>query len=224
MLRRGPGIGKSRGPVASVRRVSRAGPGRPRHPDVLTPAEWTVLHWVRHGLTRRGIARHLGTSESAVRYHLRNIRAKLDVPDQVTLRQWVGRPAGSALAHQELAQQELAHQEGIVNETSPAIGIRGLGQVALHVRDAERATRFYRDTLGLAHLYSYGSLVFFDCAGTRLYLQTVREERWVPGSILYFEVGDIGGAHKQLTAGGVAFQGAPHMIHKHDDGTEEWMA
>jgi catechol 2,3-dioxygenase-like lactoylglutathione lyase family enzyme len=180
---------------------------------VLTPAEWTVLHWVRHGLTRREIAGHLGTSEGAVRYHVRNIRAKLDVPDQITLRHWAGRPAGSALVH----------QEATVN-TSSGIGIRGLGQVALHVRDAERATTFYRDTLGLAHLYTYGSLVFFECGGTRLYLQAVTEERWVPGSILYFDVADITRAHEELAARDVTFQGAPHLIHRHDDGTEEWMA
>ncbi len=108
--------------------------------------------------------------------------------------------------------------------TSAGIGIRGLGQVALHVRDAERATGFYRDTLGLQHLYSYGSLVFFDCGGTRLYLQAVTEERWVPGSILYFDVPDITRAHEQLAARGVTFQGAPALVHRHDDGTEEWMA
>lgn len=173
-----------------------------------------MLDRARHGLTRRGIAVHLGTSENAVRYHVRNIRAKLDVPDQGTLRQWAGRPTGSALASQEVT----------VDEATPAVGIRGLGQVALHVRDAERATRFYRDVLGLPHLYSYGSLLFFDCGGTRLYLQAVPEERWVPGSILYLEVDDIARAHEELAARGVTFQRAPHLIHQHDDGVEEWMA
>ena len=31
-------------------------------------------------------------------------------------------------------------------------------------------------------------------------------------------------AHAALTARGVAFTHAPHMIHRHSDGTEEWMA
>ncbi|MBA3906849.1 MAG: VOC family protein [Pseudonocardiales bacterium] len=104
------------------------------------------------------------------------------------------------------------------------VGITGVGQIALHVRDAERATAFYRDVLGLPHLYSYGELVFFDCAGTRLYLQAVPEERWVPGSILYFTVDDITAAHERLTARGAAVQGAPRMIHRHADSVEEWMA
>jgi len=46
-----------------------------------------------------------------------------------------------------------------------------------------------------------------------------------PGSsILYFRVPDIRAAHAALTARGIAFTHAPHMIHRHDDGTEEWMA
>ena len=31
-------------------------------------------------------------------------------------------------------------------------------------------------------------------------------------------------AHDALRAGGVAFAGASHRIHTHDDGSEEWMA
>lgn len=104
------------------------------------------------------------------------------------------------------------------------ITITGIGQVALNVKDAERATAFYRDVLGLPFLYAYGELVFFDCRGTRLYLQGVPQERWVPGSVIYFTVRDIAAAHEGLSGRGVAFQGAPHMIHKHDDGVEEWMA
>lgn len=30
--------------------------------------------------------------------------------------------------------------------------------------------------------------------------------------------------HADLQARGVAFQGEPHLIHRHEDGTEEWMA
>jgi hypothetical protein len=37
-------------------------------------------------------------------------------------------------------------------------------------------------------------------------------------------VDDIGAAHGELLARGVEFIGAPHMIYRHADGTEEWMA
>lgn len=31
-------------------------------------------------------------------------------------------------------------------------------------------------------------------------------------------------AYDELTARGVEFSGAPHMIHRHESGVEEWMA
>jgi hypothetical protein len=37
-------------------------------------------------------------------------------------------------------------------------------------------------------------------------------------------VPDIAAAHAALTARGVKFTHAPHMIHRHADGIEEWMA
>jgi predicted enzyme related to lactoylglutathione lyase len=43
-------------------------------------------------------------------------------------------------------------------------------------------------------------------------------------SILYFRVSDIRQSHAQLEQSGVVFIGVPHMIHRHADGMEEWMA
>ena len=101
--------------------------------------------------------------------------------------------------------------------------LTGIGQVSLLIRDVTRATRFYRDVLGLAHLYTYGDLAFFDAGGTRLYLHRKDEAEWRPGSILYFEVDDIHAAQAGLTTAGAGFAGDPHLIHRHDDGVEEWM-
>jgi catechol 2,3-dioxygenase-like lactoylglutathione lyase family enzyme/DNA-binding CsgD family transcriptional regulator len=183
---------------------------RPRHDDVLTPAEWRVLHLIQHGMTRAGVAGHLGTSESAVRYHVRNIRAKLQLPDQHALRSWIGRPRSSP------GGEEL--------RMSGFQGIEGIGQVALFVTDLERAIGFYRDDLGLTHLYTFGDLTFFDCGGTRLYFHRVPAESWQPGSVLYLRVGDIEAAHRELAGRGVPFVGAPHLVHRHASGVEEWMA
>jgi predicted enzyme related to lactoylglutathione lyase len=43
-------------------------------------------------------------------------------------------------------------------------------------------------------------------------------------SILYLRVPDIHASKAELEDRGVKFINAPHLIHRHDDGTEEWMA
>ena len=52
-------------------------PGRPRHDDVLTPAEWKVAELVRHGMTNRRIAERMGVSLDAVKFHVGNALGKL---------------------------------------------------------------------------------------------------------------------------------------------------
>jgi predicted enzyme related to lactoylglutathione lyase len=99
-----------------------------------------------------------------------------------------------------------------------------LGQVSLHVRDVGRAERFYGETLGLPHLYTYGDLAFFDMDGTRLYLHRKDEADWRPGSILYFRVDDIQAAWKELATRGAEGLEVPRVIFVHDSGVEEWMA
>ena len=97
--------------------------------------------------------------------------------------------------------------------------------VKFHVADIAASVAFYRDTLGLPHLFTFGELAFFDCGGTRLYLQQGPKGEGVkPESILYFRVADIHAAAGALGDRGVEFVSAPHMIHRHEDGTEEWMA
>jgi catechol 2,3-dioxygenase-like lactoylglutathione lyase family enzyme len=96
-----------------------------------------------------------------------------------------------------------------------------IGQIARRVRDIQASTVWFRDVLGLRHLYSFGLLSFFDCEGVRLFLQ--QSEGAKENSILYFKVTDIHAAAAALKARGVAFIDAPHMIHRHQDGTEEWM-
>src|SRR5690606_23667343 len=91
------------------------------------------------------------------------------------------------------------------------------------VKDLARAESWYRDVLGLTHLYTFGNLAFFNCGGTRLMLSQ-NEEVQNEESLLYLRVTDIHAAYSRLDAQGVEFVGAPHMIHRHDDGTEEWMA
>jgi catechol 2,3-dioxygenase-like lactoylglutathione lyase family enzyme len=98
-----------------------------------------------------------------------------------------------------------------------------IGQISRLVSDVKAAVVWYRDVLGLEHLYTYGELAFFNCAGVRLYLSQ-GGARGSQESILYFQVDDILSAHETLVSRGVKFVNAPHMIHRHADGTEEWLA
>jgi DNA-binding CsgD family transcriptional regulator/catechol 2,3-dioxygenase-like lactoylglutathione lyase family enzyme len=182
--------------------------GRPPHEDVLTLAEWQVVEWVRHGLTNRRIATQRGTSTEAAKYHVANVLQKLGFANRRELRQWDGVRRGSPLHGRERKMEEV--------ELGP------VGQIARSVRDIKAAEAWYRDVLGLPHLYTFGNLAFFDMDGVRLFLS--EGDGGPAESILYFRVGDIHGAHKALTAKGVDFHGAPHLIHRHADGTEEWMA
>ena len=97
-----------------------------------------------------------------------------------------------------------------------------IGQIARSVADIGAAEAWYRDVLRLPHLYTFGNLAFFDCGGTRLFLS--EGEGTGGDSVLYFRVPDIHAAHATLAERGAAFIQAPHMIHRHEDGTEEWMA
>jgi DNA-binding CsgD family transcriptional regulator/catechol 2,3-dioxygenase-like lactoylglutathione lyase family enzyme len=185
--------------------------GRPAHPDTLTPGEWSVLHLVRHGLSNQQIARMRRTTTHAVKFHLRNITEKVGVHGRDQLKQWNGIPASLRARNRSTAV------------TTTHLGIQNIAQISLYVTDIERANAFYRDTLGLAHLFTFGNLTFFECGGVRLFLTIPEQGEWRPGSVLYFRVPDIHAAHESLTAKGVVFESAPHLIHRHESGVEEWM-
>ena len=191
------------------RMPTRKAPGRPKCDDTLTPAEWRVVEAVRHGMTSRAIATRRGISVDAVKFHVGNALQKIGLQSRAQLRVWNGVARASHLYRKE---------RSMADEPLGAIG-----QISRTVRDVAAATAWYRDVLGLKHLYSFGDLAFFDCAGVRLFLSQgeggARHE-----SIIYFKVSDIRVSHEALLARGATFLNAPHMIHRHADGAEEWMA
>jgi DNA-binding CsgD family transcriptional regulator/catechol 2,3-dioxygenase-like lactoylglutathione lyase family enzyme len=182
--------------------------GRPAHADILTPAEWRTVHAVQHGMSNAEIARRRGISLDAVKFHVANALAKLGLRNRRELRAWFCAPRGSALSEVD-AMGELQ--------------ISQIGQIARSVSDTGASEKWYREVLGLRHLYTFGSLAFFDLGGTRLMLAQEKGGA-AKESLLYLRVANIAAAHQQLQARGVKFTHAPHMIHKHADGTEEWMA
>ena len=190
--------------------------GRPPHDDVLTPAEWTIVHAVRHGMSNARIAIRRGISRDAVKYHVRNAVAKLGLRSRAELQRWSGIPKSSA-AYRRRSDQET----GMTAKRELQLGT--IGQISRTVRDIDAACEWYGKVLGLKHLFTFGKLAFFDLGGTRLYLSAEGAEPQ-PESTLYLRVDDIAAAYAELGARGVEFKGAPHLIHRHPDGTEEWMA
>ena len=154
------------------------------------------------------IARRQGVSVDAVKFHVSNALTKLGFARRAELRRWTGIQYDSALA-----------RGGAAMTGTFQLGL--LGQVARSVKDIAAAQQWYGEILGLTHLYTFGKLAFYDCGGVRLFLEEGGEPS---GSVLYFRVPDIHAAHASLSGRGVVFASAPHMIHRHADGTEEWMA
>jgi methylmalonyl-CoA/ethylmalonyl-CoA epimerase len=100
-----------------------------------------------------------------------------------------------------------------------------IGQIAVPVRDLDRAVGFYRDVLMLPLLFQAPpGLAFFECGGVRLMLSRP-EGGGTPttAGVIYYLVGDLSAAHDTLTARGVAFLDAPHLVAKLPD-HELWMA
>lgn len=103
--------------------------------------------------------------------------------------------------------------------------LTSIGQIAMPVRDLATGVEFYRDRLGLRFLFQAPpGLAFFQCGDVRLMVEVPPDKEFQhPGSILYFKVGDIDAAHRELRDRGVVFRGEPHLIAKMPD-HELWMA
>ena len=88
-----------------------------------------------------------------------------------------------------------------------------IAQIAVTVGEIERAKRFYRDILGLAHLFDAPpGLSFFKCGETRLMLSRPEGPATAGNSILYYAVEDAEAAYRRLAAEGVRFEEEPKRI------------
>ncbi len=98
-----------------------------------------------------------------------------------------------------------------------------IGQIALRVTDADRAERYYQDTLGLTKLYRFGQLVFFDCGAIRLMLEGGHPPAPLGfACCVYYRVEGIADRFAEMKARGVAFDDEPHLIARMPD-HELWM-
>lgn len=92
--------------------------------------------------------------------------------------------------------------------------LSAIEQIAVNAHDIERAVEFYRDKLGMKHLFTVPpGLAFFDCDGIRLMLSLpAKPEFDHPSSIIYFKVDDIQLAYKTLSERGVQFDEEPSFV------------
>lgn len=99
-------------------------------------------------------------------------------------------------------------------------------QIAVPVTDVAEATRFYRDVLGMRHLFDAPpQLSFVDCGGVQLMLSGPEgggkdADRQRP--IIYYDVADIEATLARLTAAGAATIQPPHVIARMS-GREIWI-
>jgi predicted enzyme related to lactoylglutathione lyase len=95
------------------------------------------------------------------------------------------------------------------------------------VRDVEEAARFYRDTLGLTHLFDAPpALSFFDCGGVRLMLcgpAAQGEDGDQQHPVLFYDVSDIRKTHARIKSSGAASVEEPHIIARMN-GREVWIS
>jgi methylmalonyl-CoA/ethylmalonyl-CoA epimerase len=112
-----------------------------------------------------------------------------------------------------------------MNSDNPTFTLSDIGQIGLGVSDLERAVAFYRDALGMKHLFSAPpGLAFFAAGNVRLMLSRPEKpdsERFT--SALYFKVADIQATRDALAARGVNFEAEPHRVARMPD-HELWMA
>lgn len=88
-----------------------------------------------------------------------------------------------------------------------------IGQIAINVRDAQRAIAFYRDILGMEFLFEVPGMGFFNCDGIRLMLSQVESAEFnYPASIIYYGVDDIQATYQALSEAGVSFTSPPRKI------------
>jgi catechol 2,3-dioxygenase-like lactoylglutathione lyase family enzyme len=94
-----------------------------------------------------------------------------------------------------------------------------IGQIAITVSDVPRATAFYRDVIGLRHLFDAGPQLAFLAAGPVRVMLSTPQGHGTPGanSVLYFKVGNVEAAHAAMLARGATDERAPQLTAKMPD-------
>lgn len=103
--------------------------------------------------------------------------------------------------------------------------VSGIGQLSITVSDLEASVRWYRDVLGLPHLFTVEGqpMAFLQAGDVRLYLNVSADERFRSRPVVYYAVDDLETSYDEVTGRGAEPVSGPHVVHR-DGGTELWMA
>jgi methylmalonyl-CoA/ethylmalonyl-CoA epimerase len=107
------------------------------------------------------------------------------------------------------------------------VSLSRIRQIALPVRDTGEAKRFYRDILGLRHLFDAPpALSFFDCGGVQLMLagpDGQGKDGDQQHAVLFYDVADIKGTHARIKSTGATSLEEPRVIAR-INGREIWIS
>jgi predicted enzyme related to lactoylglutathione lyase len=103
--------------------------------------------------------------------------------------------------------------------------LTGVLQIAIPVKDADRASAFYAEKLGMELLFKPSpTMAFLQCGEVRIYLEAKPSGGGEAGAntMIYFRTTDIDGAHASFKERGVEIQEPPHLIARLPD-REVWL-
>ena len=111
--------------------------------------------------------------------------------------------------------------------TDGKVSLSRIKQIALPVREITAATRFYRDTLGMRHLFDAPpALSFFDCGGVQLMLagpDAQGKDGEQQHAVLFYDVSNIKSVHGKIKSAGAKSLEEPHVIARMN-GREIWIS
>ena len=108
-----------------------------------------------------------------------------------------------------------------------AVNLTRIKQIGVPVDDVDKAKAFYKDVLGMQHLFDAPpGLSFFDCGGVRLMLcgpAAQGKDGATQHAVLFYDVSDIKKTYAVIKAAGAPSLAEPHIIARMN-GREVWVA
>ena len=111
--------------------------------------------------------------------------------------------------------------------TADTVSLSRIKQIAIPVHSVDNAKAFYRDTLGMRHLFDAPpALSFFDCGGVQLMLagpEAQGKDGDQQHAVLFYDVSDIKKTHARIKSSGAKSLEEPRLITRMN-GREIWIS